>query len=109
MKSANVIGRQPGDSSSQAPSETRGDVARILGLSLIIRVILAEREMAIDSILTMRPGTIIEFDVPFNSELLLYAGNRAIGRGQAVKVGEKFGLRTTRIDTVRERIESFGF
>lgn len=91
-----------------APDGARGkvDVSRLLGLALDIRVVLAEREMPLNSILAIRPGTIIEFDVPFDAELLLYAGDRRIGVGQAVKVGEKFGLRVSRIGTVSERIQA---
>ena len=91
-----------------APDGARGkvDVSRLLGLALDIRVVLAEREMPLNSVLAIRPGTIIEFDVPFDAELLLYAGDRRIGVGQAVKVGEKFGLRVSHIGTVRERIQA---
>lgn len=86
----------------------KADVSRLLGLSISLRVVLAGREMPVDSVLAIRPGTIIEFDVPFDAELVLYAGDRPIGVGQAVKVGEKFGLRVSNIDTVRHRIESLG-
>ncbi len=67
---------------------------------------MAQRKMNVQSILGMRPGTIIEFEVPFDSELIICAGEQPIGRGQAVKVGERFGLRITSIDSVRARIEA---
>ena len=108
MDRGKTIEKLRSEASGTTRTSPRGDVARLLGLSLTARVVLAEREMAVDSILGIRPGTIIEFDVPFDSELLLYAGNRVVGRGQAVKVGEKFGLRVTRIDTVSSRIHSLG-
>ena len=55
--------------------------------------------MRIDAILDIKVGTIIEFDVPFDSNLGLVAANRGIGSGQAVKVGENFGLRVAKIGT----------
>ena len=82
--------------SAAANAPLSGDVKRLLDLSLTVRVVLAERLLAVDSVLGIRPGTIIEFDVPFDAELLLYAGNCTVGYGQAVKVGEKFGLREGR-------------
>lgn len=93
-----------------APDGPRGkaEVSRVLGLAMSIRVVLAQRKMPLDSVLTIRPGTIIEFDVPFDADLLLYAGDRPIGVGQAVKVGENFGLRVSRIGSVRERIDALG-
>ncbi len=87
---------------------SKADVSRLLGVALDIRVVLAERKMPLDSVLSIRPGTIIEFEVPFDAELLLYAGDRPIGVGQAVKVGENFGLRVTHIGTVSERIQALG-
>ena len=84
------------------------DIQRILGLAVPVTVSLAERLMSIQSILEIRVGTIVEFDVPFDAELTLYAGNRSIAKGHAVKDGENFGLRITRIETVEERIEALG-
>lgn len=93
-----------------APDGARGkaDVSRLLGLALEMRVVLAERKMPVDSVLAIHPGTIIEFEVPFDAELVLYAGDRPIAVGQAVKVGENFGLRVTNIGTVSERIQALG-
>lgn len=82
------------------------EVSRILGISVPVSVALAQREMSIEAILAITPGTILEFDVPSSSELSLYVGNQSIGRGEAVKVGENFGLRLTRIGTVRDRIDA---
>ena len=95
---------------SVAPNGPRGKaaVSRLLGLRMHIRVVLAERKMPLASVLNIRPGTIIEFDVAFDAELLLYAGDRRIGIGQAVKVGENFGLRVSHINTVSERIQAIG-
>jgi flagellar motor switch/type III secretory pathway protein FliN len=56
----------------------------------------------------MTVGTIVEFEVPFDSELALQVANRTIGRGQAVKVGENFGLRITSIEPVPKRIDALG-
>ena len=84
------------------------EVSRILKLSVPVIVVLAEREMTVESILQITVGTIIEFDVPFDAEFPLRVSNQTIGRGQAVKVGENFGLRVTRIDSVSHRIDALG-
>lgn len=94
------------------PAAVRGspgrDLRRILGLSLPVTVTLAERDMAVEMILAIRVGTILEFDVLFDAELTLCVSNRSIGQGHAVKVGENFGLRVTTIETVEDRIEALG-
>lgn len=81
-------------------------LGRVLDLRVPVTVTLAERQMSLRSILEMTLGTIIEFDVPFDAELTLSVANRPIGRGRAVKVGEYFGLKISRIETVHGRIDA---
>ena len=100
-----------GDSPPPQPSAAIAvapDVTRILGLTVKPTVCLAEREMTVESILEITIGTIIEFDVSFDAELSLRIGDHPIGRGQAVKIGENFGLRVTKIETLDERIHAMG-
>ena len=102
-KSAQVENCEP----APTPTETRKvDLSRILGLSVPVCVVLAEREMCVEMILATKVGTIIEFDIPFDAELTLQAANQAIGKGFAVKVGENFGLRVTQAGSVAERLEA---
>ncbi len=91
-----------------APRPEPEDPARILRLSVPVIVRLAERTMPLDDIINLSTGAIIEFDKPAEAELDLMINNKCIGRGQAVKVGENFGLRITTIGSVRERIEALG-
>ncbi len=53
-------------------------------------------------------SAIVEFDKPSDSELELLINNKCIGLGQAVKVGENFGLRITRIGSLHDRITALG-
>lgn len=89
------------------PAET-ADFKRVLGLPVPVTAILAERDMNVESILAFRVGTIVEFETSFDSALELRVADRKIGAGYAVKLGEHFGLRITRIIPVEERIESLG-
>ena len=82
------------------------EIQRILGLSLPITATLAERDMTVQSILALTPGSIIEFDVPCDAELTLSVANHSIGRGKAVKAGENFGIRITAVNSVQERIDA---
>ena len=97
----------PAPSKSASSSEDGSEIARILGISVPVAVTLAERPMSIESLLAVTVGTILEFDVASDAELTLYAANQPIGKGLAVKVGENFGIRVTKIGTVRERIDAF--
>jgi len=84
------------------------DIQQILGLFVLVSVVLAERYMSMEASLAIKAGSIIEFDVLFDSELTLHVGNQPIGMGQAVKIGENFGLRVTSIGSVPDRIDALG-
>ena len=84
------------------------NIDRILNLQVPVIVQLAERTMALATIVNLNTGAILEFDKPSDSELDLMINNKCIGRGHAVKVGENFGLRINDIGSVRERIEALG-
>ena len=64
--------------------------------------------MALADITSLTTGAIVEFEKPSDSELDLMINNKCIGHGQAVKVGENFGLRITQIGSLRDRITALG-
>lgn len=80
------------------------ELHRILGLSVPVSAALAERDMSVESIVGIAIGSIVEFDVSVERDLTLYVGNHPVGRGQAVKTGEQFGIRVSAIDPVASRI-----
>ncbi|MBI4579794.1 MAG: FliM/FliN family flagellar motor switch protein [Planctomycetes bacterium] len=84
------------------------DLSRILNIEVPIIVQLSERTMPLADILNLTTGSIIEFDKPADSELDLKVNNKRVGSGQAVKVGENFGLRITQVGSVRDRIRAMG-
>ena len=94
---------------SPAPRGAAGrpeDVSRILNIEVPVIVQLAQRTMPLSKILSLSTGAIIEFDKPVDTELDLMINNKQVGRGQAVKVGENFGLRLTATGSVRARIQA---
>jgi flagellar motor switch protein FliN len=84
------------------------DVKRILQIEVPVIVRLAERSMPMSKILALSTGSIIEFEKPSDGLLNLMINNKCVGHGQAVKVGENFGLRVTVTGSVQDRIEALG-
>lgn len=82
------------------------DMCRILSLEVPVIVQLAERTLPLSEIINLTSGAIIEFEKPADSPLDLMINNKCIGKGQAVKVGENFGLRVNTIGSVRDRIQA---
>jgi flagellar motor switch protein FliN/FliY len=84
------------------------EIRRILSLEVPVIVQLAERAMFMSEVLELNVGSVIEFEKRFDAELSLIVTNRCIGLGHAVKVGENFGLRVTRIGTIYDKIRALG-
>ncbi len=87
---------------------TRDDVRRILSLEVPVIVRLAHRNMPVKEVMKFATGSIIEFDKAADAELDLMINNEVIGQGQAVKVGENFGLRVIRILSMKDKIAALG-
>lgn len=83
-------------------------LSRILRLQVPVIVKLAERRMPLSEVLRLGAGAIIEFSKSSDEPLELLINNKAIGVGEAVKVGENFGLRLTQIGDVRSVIRAMG-
>ena len=64
--------------------------------------------MPLRDIIDLMPGTIIEFPKHSDEELELVVNNKAIGTGNAVKIGENFGIRIPYIGDLQERIAALG-
>ncbi|QEG37866.1 FliM/FliN family flagellar motor C-terminal domain-containing protein [Bythopirellula goksoeyrii] len=80
------------------PSYTRS----LLKISVPVRVILASKKENLMDVVEMAPGTIIKFEKPCDEVLQLFVGNQQVAEGEAVKVGDKFGFRTTTMILPRE-------
>ncbi len=67
----------------------------LLRIQVPVVVTLAATEQAVQRVLDFGPGTLLHFKKPCDEPLTLSVGNSEVAVGEAVKVGEKFGLRIT--------------
>jgi flagellar motor switch protein FliN/FliY len=81
---------------------------RIMRMRVPVIVRLAERKLSMAEIMRLGTGAIIEFVRSSDEPLELLVNNKPIGSGEAVKVGENFGLKITQIGDVKEVIRSLG-
>jgi len=84
------------------------EVRRILKIQVPVIVKLADKMLPLGDIVDLTPGSIVEFSRNAEQPLELMVNNKTIGRGVAVKVGEKFGLRIEEILPVQQKIRSLG-
>ena len=83
------------------PAYTRS----LLHVQVPVVVTLAAKKQPIGQILELGPGSIIHFEKPCEDMLDLSVGEHRIAQGEAVKVGDKFGLRVTSLILPEERFQ----
>jgi flagellar motor switch protein FliN/FliY len=83
-------------------------LGRILRLEVPVIVKLAERKLLLSEVMRLGVGAIIEFIKSSDEPLHLLINNKAIAVGEAVKVGENFGLRIKQVGDLKQLIASLG-
>ena len=86
---------------SKLPAYTRS----LLHIEVPLSVAMASKRQRVGQILELGPGSIIHFDKSCEEMLDLYVGQHRVAQGEAVKVGEKFGLRVTSVIMPEERFK----
>ncbi|HID22784.1 MAG TPA: hypothetical protein EYP14_10340 [Planctomycetaceae bacterium] len=76
------------------------DELKKLPVQVIVR--LAEKKIPVGQLVDLSPGALLMFDKSCEDLLDMYVNNQLLCRGEAVKIGEKFGLK---INEVRARVE----
>jgi len=82
-----------------------GYARSLLRIAVPVTVTLAEKRQPLGRVIELSPGSIIQFDKSCEEMLELSAAGRKIAAGEAVKVGDKFGLRITSVVLPDERFE----
>jgi flagellar motor switch protein FliN len=83
------------------PAYTRS----LLRIEVPVVVTLATNTQSVRRILDLGPGTLLHFNKPCDEPLSLLIGQCQVAVGEAVKVGEKFGLRITSMVLPEEKFQ----
>lgn len=83
--------------------QARTRLARLVPLPVTVVVRLAEKRIPLGQILTLGPGAIITFEKSCEDLLDLHVNNSLYARGEAVKIGEKFGLKINEVGSIKQR------
>ena len=84
------------------------ELERILEVPLNVHVELGSKTMRVSELLEVGSGAIVELDSAVDAPLGIYANNTLIAQGEAVVVGERYGVRVTDIITPAERVRRLG-
>lgn len=96
--------------SSIIPSEAPGDdtvasrAARgldgfgfVMDVPVELTIEVGRRMMKIKDVLRLAPGSVLELDKQSGEPLEIFANQRLVARGEAVVVGERYGVRITEV------------
>lgn len=92
-----------GSEPSTPPKAPRKGPSGALGMSFVmdvpveLTIELGRRKMRIADVLRLGPGSILELDKVSGEPLDIYVNNRLIARGEAVVIGERYGVRLTEV------------
>lgn len=93
---------------AREPQLSDNDIERILEIPLEVSVELGRKRMRISELLSLSVGSVLELGTAAGSPLSIYANNTLIARGEAVVVGERYGIRVTDIVSPKERVRRLG-
>ena len=80
----------------------------LLDVTLQVTVEVGRARMTIHDLLQLGQGSVMELEKLAGEPLDIYVNGKAVARGEAVIVNEKFGVRLTDIISPDERVEGLG-
>ena len=92
-----------GSGTAEADDKARR-IDLLLDVPLDVQVELGRTRMSIQRVLALTNGSVIELDKAAGEPLDILFNGRLVARGEAVIVGERFGVRITDIVSPRERL-----
>jgi flagellar motor switch/type III secretory pathway protein FliN len=78
----------------------------LLRIEVPVVVTLATTRLPVSRILEMGPGAILHFEKSYDSPLTVSVGSCEVAVGEAVKIGEKFGIRISSMVMPQEKFEA---
>jgi flagellar motor switch protein FliN/FliY len=82
---------------SLAPLRGGDSLAFVMDVPVELTIELGRKQVKIADILRLGPGSVLELDKANGEPLDVYVNNRLVARGEAVVVGERYGVRLTEV------------
>ncbi len=99
---------QPSREKTTATKAGERGLEFLYDVPLQISVEVGRSKILLRDLLKMSEGYVIELDKLAGEPLDLYVNSRLIAKGEAVLVGDKFGIRLTDVVSTSDRIEKLG-
>ena len=106
-ETAELLRGEPDRSDTGADSLVR-DLEFLYDVPLQVSVEVGRARILLKDLLQMGEGSVVALDKMAGEPLDLYVNSRLIARGEAVRVGDKFGIRLTEVVSQSDRLEKLG-
>jgi len=95
-----------GEGSNRTPrnSQSTTDLSRVLDVTVELTVQLGCRKMRVAEVLALGPGSTVEFSKPADEALDVFVNDQLVARGEAIVLGERYGVRITEVVSANERL-----
>ena len=98
-------GRAAGDNGADALVR---DLEFLYEVPLQVSVEVGRARILLKDLLQMGEGYVVELDKIAGEPLDLFVNGRLIARGEAVRIGDKFGIKLTEVVSQSDRLEKLG-
>ena len=85
----------PDDTTTQTPVTDLGDFHAIRDVEVELTLEIGRRRMRVADVLRLGPGQTIELTKAAGEPIDIYVNGQLLGRGEAVVVGDRYGVRIT--------------
>ena len=99
------LGRDPSSLDDSPLSSLRGadSLGFVMDVPVELSVEIGRRVMRLGEILKLGPDSVLELDKLSGEPLDIYANKRLVARGEAVVIGERYGVRLKEVLVVDDR------
>jgi len=107
-ETADLLEETPKAAPSRQTTHSSRDLEFLFDVPLQVSVEVGRTKILLKDLLQMGEGYVVELDKLAGDPLDLYVNSRLIARGEAVKVGDKFGIKLTEVVSQSDRLEQLG-
>jgi flagellar motor switch protein FliN/FliY len=93
---------------AESASTISDDLGRVLDVPVEVTVELGRRRIKISEALDLGPGSVLEFAKSADEPLDIRVNNQLVARGEAVVLGDRYGVRVTEVVSPDERLRHSG-
>ena len=94
------------ESADKLAAEDSANISVLMDVQLPVSIRFGETEMALEDVVKLGIGSVIELNSGIDQPVELVVNNRTLARGEIVTVDGFYGIRITEITSVGERFKS---